>query len=341
MDDFFAGPVFQVDHETFSWRDVVLFTHRLDRWEPLLRDMDAGLTAVRLFGRDEDEALEARAEAAAAEFRYDRDLITAEETEAWLRERGTTAAEWLAGIRRAVFREHYAGRLVGLGRAGTSPRRELVQAIRVELLCTGLGRELAEVCAEYAAAAAAVGCLVPGAAPVGLPDSLPPGLEASHALTRLPLLDQIREGADRFRQAVMTDEALGREMQLHKMEWVRLECRTLTFPDLPAAREAVLCIREDGIDIDEVAANAGLEAADARFYVDDMEPSAQASFVSAMMGDLIGPSATETGYTLFHVLSKAIPEDSDPEIRERAAGRLFARALANEAQRRVRWTAGW
>ena len=145
------------------------------------------------------------------------------------------------------------------------------------------------------------------------------------------------QGVEQFRQAGITDEAIRREIQNHRMEWVRLECRTLAFPDLPQAREAALCLREDGLDIDEVAENAHLQAEEVRFYVDDLDPGLQASFVSAKPGDVIGPSAMNESHTLFQVLSKTMPGEQDPEIRDRAAERLFARALVNEAQRRVHW----
>ena len=335
MGDFFAGAVFQVGHETFSWRDVVLFAHQRGEWEPLLQDITAGLAAVRKFGHEDDDSLEELADAAAAEFRYDRELITAEETEAWLRERGVTAAEWLTSIRRTVYREHFAGRLGDLH--GAASGDEITEAVRVELGCTGLGRRLAEHCAEYAAVAAAVGSLEPGAAAAEVPARLPPGLEPSHARARLPLLQRMLEGVEQFRQAAITDDAIRREVQLHKMEWVRLECRALAFPDAAQAREAALCLRDDGLSMDDVAASAHLEAADMRFYVDELDPALQPYFVSAMPGDVIGPSAVDERWTLFQVLSKTMPGESDPEVRDRAAGRLFARALTNEAQRRVHW----
>jgi len=334
MDKFFAGPVFQVDHETFSWRDVVLFTHERGDWQDLLEEIQAGLAAVRHFAHLDDEALEERVDAAAAEFRYDRELITAEETEAWLRARGVTAAEWLASIRRTVYREHFADRLTGLGAAAGD---EITEAIRVELRCTGLGHRLAEQCAEYAAVAAAIGRLTPSAAEAELPASLPPGLDPDHARTRLPLLAGMLEGAEEFRQAAITDEAIRREIQHHKMEWVRLECRALAFADPSPAREAALCLKDDGQSIEDVAASAHLEATDMRFYVDELDLALQPYFVSAMAGDVIGPSAVGESWTLFQVLSKTMPGESDPELRDRAAGRLFARALANEAQRRVHW----
>lgn len=334
MTDFLAGSVFQVDHETFSWRDVVLFTHRTGRWADVLGVIEEGLAAIRRLAQEEDEALEERVEAAAAEFRYERELITAEETESWLRERGVTASEWLASVRRGVLREHFAEGLAE-GR-GTATREEIERAVRVDLCCTELGRRLAESCAGHAAAAAAVGRLTPGAES-SLSGPLPPCVDAAHARARLPLLDQMLQGVEQFRQAGITDEAIRREIQNHRMEWVRLECRTLAFPDLPQAREAALCLREDGLGIDEVADNAHLRAEEVRFYVDDLDPGLQASFVSAKPGDVIGPSAMNASHTLFQVLSKTMPGEQDPEVRDRAAERLFARALVNESQRRVHW----
>jgi hypothetical protein len=36
-----------------------------------------------------------------------------------------------------------------------------------------------------------------------------------------------------------------------------------------------------------------------------------------------------------------MPAETDPAVRERAAGRLLARALANEGRRRVQWLISW
>jgi hypothetical protein len=40
----------------------------------------------------------------------------------------------------------------------------------------------------------------------------------------------------------------------NRLEWMRLELDTVSFPIEPAAREAILCIREDGLTLYDVAA---------------------------------------------------------------------------------------
>ena len=341
MHQFFAKPLFRVEPETFSWRDVILFAHLTGRWEPVVRGIEEGLACVRHTRSLEDESLEEAVDAAAAEFRYDRELITAAETEAWLGERGLTPVEWLGSVRRGVLRTHFAELLPDLSESFRASRQDIERAARVDLLCTGLGRELAEAFAEHAAAAAEVGSQARAAPAATLPEPLLAGLDPAHVGERLALIEQIIHGVEQFRLTHITDDALVREVRKHQMDWVRLDCESVAFPDLPQAREAALCIREDGLSITEVAASAHLEVVAAQVYVDDIEASLRPLFLSAIPGDVIGPAVGEEGATVFHVLSKRMPAESDPALRERAAGRLLARALEIESRRRVQWLIGW
>lgn len=338
MTEFFARPVFRVENESFTWRDVLLFTHRQGRWVPLLEGITDGMAAARHAETEaDDDELDDLVETAAAEFRYDRELITAEETEAWLSERGVTASEWMECIRRQVLRTRYAERLPELRQTWSPSRAELEDAVRVELSCTSLGQRLAEACAEQAAAAAAVGALNEAPAPPALPGPLPAGLDHEYTHRRLPLVEAITQGVERFRRLTVTDEAMAREVRQHKMEWVRLECRTVTFPDLVQAREAAMCMREDGLDLVEVAASAHRDVAETRLYVDDLDQGLQPLLLSAMPGDVIGPTLVGESHTLFCVLSKTLPAESDPELRARAADRLLARALAKAGREGTQW----
>lgn len=345
MTDFFARAVFRVEPEIFTWRDVMLFTHRLGRWAPLLQGITDGLVCVRhAEARSDDDAdgdLEEAVDSAAAEFRYDRELITADETEAWLAERGVTAADWLASIRREVLRSRFADLLPELRRGDSPSRREIESAVRVDLSCTRLGQQLASVCAEHAAAAAVAGLPRDSVAPTALAGPLPAGLDIEYAQGRLPLIEWILQGVARFRQQAITEEAVGREVRQHKMEWVRLECRTVAFPDLVQAREAALCMREDHLDFDDVATSARREVAQARFYVEDLDQTLQPLLLSAMPGDIIGPTLIGESHTLFHVLSKTLPAESDPELRVRAAERLLTRALAKAGREGAHWLVTW
>lgn len=337
MREFYSVPVFEVGQDVFDWRDVVLLTYRAGKWNAVLQNIEDGLRSVAYAEQAEDEALEEQVEAAAAEFRYDRELLTAEETEAWLRERGVTAAEWLSSVRRGVLLVHFAGQLDELPVTDSPSRQDLEAEIRVDLRCSPLGRELAERSAGYVAAASAAGLPSAPASELPMPSELPAGLDAAHARSRLSLIDRILDGVERFRAGAVNPEALVREIRLHQMEWIRLECQTLTFSDAAQAREAIFCLREDGLGIEEVAASAHQEPVQAHFFVEDLDPNLQPSFVSAMPGDVIGPALRQEDHLLYLVLSKTMPSDQDPAVRARAADRLVARATAVEVQRRVRW----
>jgi hypothetical protein len=341
MHDFFAKPLFRVEPETFTWRDVILFGHVTDRWAPVLRGIEEGLACVRHAESLEEESLEDEVDAAAAEFRYDRELITAAETEAWLAERGLTPGEWLESVRRRVLRARFAESLRGFSETSRPSRREIERAARVDLICTALGRELAEACAEHAAVARELAPGPPGSGAAVPTGPLPAGLDPAHVSARQGLIEQILRGVQEFRLAQLTDEALCREVRSHQMDWVRLECESVSFPDLPQAREAALCLREDGLSIAEVAANAHLTVVPGRFYLEEIDEALRPVFLSAVPGDVIGPAAGQAGATVYRVRAKMMPAETDPAVRERAAGRLLARALANEGRRRVQWLISW
>ena len=343
MSDPYSRQLFRVEGQTFCWRDVVVCAQVAGRWDAVVDGLSQGLACVEYADTLDDPALEEAVEAAAAEFRYDRDLITAEETETWLGERGVSAADWLASIRRSELRRHFADRLDELSEAYPPEQEAIERALQVDLLCTELGRELAEFCAERVAAAAAVGIPVcpPTQSARGDPPEPPAGVGPPLAGVLFSLFEQILAGVQRFRDASISAQALQRAVDGHRMEWVRLECRAVQFGDETQAREAALCLREDGLDLDQVAAEARLEPTDAGFFVDEIEQTLQPVFLSARPGDVLGPIALDGAQTLYQVLSKTMPAESDPEVRARAEDWLVARALADEAQRRVTWLVSW
>jgi hypothetical protein len=341
MSDLSTGQLFAVEGQTFGWRDVVLFAHVAGRWSAVVREVSEGLACADYADTLEDPALEESVDAAAAEFRYDRDLITAEETEDWLSARGVTPADWLASIRRSELRQRFADRLEAL-RAAHPPKRAAVeQALLVDLLCTDLGQDLAEFSAERIAAAVAVGVPLQAPSARGDPGRLPPGVDPEHARTLRPLFEQVGEGVRRFQESSLSAEALQRAVEGHRMDWVRLECRSVAFSDATQAREAAMCLREDGQNLDQVAAEARLEPRDAGFFVDEVEQTLQPVFLSARPGDILGPIELDGAQTLYQVISKTMPTESDPAVRSRAAEWLLTRALAEEARRRVTWLVRW
>lgn len=338
MNQAFSEPVFRAGDQTFDWRDVILCAHLAGRWEPALDVIAEGLAG--LSAADEDADLEEAVDSAAAEFRYERELITAEETEAWLAARGATVADWLASVRRGVLLERLDG-LAERRQAFPPSRKAVERAVIVDLRCTALGQELAEFCASQVAGALAAGLSSDSDPPADPADSLPAGLDPEHAAARRPFFESVRHAVGRYRDSILRDDTLRRAIQGHQVEWVRMECRTVTFADEPQAREAALCLREDGEDLATVAAEAGLEPEAAGFFIEELTSELQPLFLSAKPGDVVGPVASDQGQALYQVVGKTLPAASDPEVRARATAWVLERALAGETARHIEWLVRW
>src|SRR5262249_39124581 len=72
-----------------------------------------------------------------------------------------------------------------------------------------------------------------------------------------------------------------REIERPGLDWTRLDLAVLELEDPGAAREAALCIRVDGSDIDEVAAAARIPVSRMSVYLGDLEPWLQPSLLAA------------------------------------------------------------
>lgn len=347
MHSLYGRQIFAVDGEVYYWEDVVLFALATGRWDALERAARQGMQAATQWERSGQPLPQDEIDAAAQEFRYDRDLITARETEAWLEARGLGIRDWMAHIRRQVLR-----RLPPPPGAAPAPPpdpREVEDALRVDLLCSGEGGPLAQRLAERAAGwhAARAGGIPDSAAsatppaPTRLTDKILgdrlPSLPLARAHERIRLLADVDRGFDRFQVMALTDAALDKEVGRRRLEWIRIDCRALGFDSEARAREAALCVREDGLSLDTVSADAHVAPHDSRFFLEEMDPELRPVFMAAKPVDLVGPLLYEGSHTLFRILDKVLPTGTDPEVRRRAEASVLARAVADEVQHRVRW----
>jgi len=168
--------------------------------------------------------------------------------------------------------------------------------------------------------------LWPDAVCTGLLERAAQRLAAQHALA-----------ADGAPHGAVDEPELEHEIAIHRLEWLRVEGELLTVGTLDAAREAALCVREDGRRLAEVAADAGTAATPLHVYADDVETELSSALVGALAGELVGPVAYGDGYALVLVRSKTPPTVGDPEVRRRAEARIAERAVARALREHVEW----
>ncbi len=282
-------PVFSVGGREFRWSDVAATAD----WDDLRQTAADGVAALAATDVADSEVRQA-----GARFRYDRNLVSGEEMEAWLARWELTVTEWREYIARAVARGHGA-------RAGDVETNE--RMVWAEAVCSGTLERLAEQLAARAAAADALG-------------------EAD--------LDRAYE---RLVASSQDQKALASLLESRKADWLRVDCRTLVLESEGAAREAALCVRDDGMALAEVAAHAGAPTREHSLYVEDAAGELGNALLSASTGELLGPLPLADRFALVLVDGKVEPSLEDPEILRRVQDLAQRRAVEREVVNRVRW----
>lgn len=303
---------FAVDGRAFAWEEVLVAAELRGELETLEAQTHQGLACARRAVAEDDAVPPESLRAAATAFRYEHDLLAAEELEAWLRDRGLSLSEWNDHLRRLLLRERWTDELDRIESEFAAAADEVERILPVEAICTGFLRRAAEQLAEDAALAAPAG---DGEVPI----------------------PAILRAADAVRARVPSTEEIEHEVAAHALDWIRIEAETLELPDLEVAREAALCVRVDGRPLDDVAADCGLAATALVLYLGDADPDLRTALVSAGPGELIGPVERPGGHLLLHLRAKTEPSMNDPELGRRAAAALAARGVERELRDRVLW----
>ncbi len=296
-------PVFSVDGVPYSWGDVLLSAELRGTLEELTEATRRGLgEAGRQLG---PEAIRA----AAAQFRYDRNLLSAEELKAWLARWHLELDDWTGHLRRTLLQLERTEPLSPAGADG------LDRAVAVDAICTGfLEREARKLAADA----------VLGAAAFASGD-------------RRALIAHVTSSAAEARLALAAAADVEREIANRALEWTRIEADLLQLGDVDTAREAALAVRLDGRPLADVARDCGAALERRTLYVEEAEQERLTELLGARPGDLVGPVARGEGFLLVHVHARTRPSADDPELRRRAERYLVERAIERELEARVRW----
>jgi len=311
------GVVFRVAATEYTWQDVLDWGHRQGEWSDHVREVREGVAALAL-ARESGEPPEDDVRVAAAAFRRRHRLISAEDTERWLAERRISVAAWMDHVRRSLARDRQRERVSGLGPDAEGSAVEELQ-LWTAGVCSGLYPNFAIALAERVAAAEAWAETGPGAGPAG------------------DRWDALEAASIAFRAAAATDRAVAEEVLARRLDWIDLDLEWVSFPEEATAREALLCLREDG-DFSAALFSGDTPASGRRrARLCDFEAELRPTLIGARTGDAIGPARMAGGWRVTRVLSRRVPAEGDEEVRRRAVAAVQARAVRREVERRVRW----
>jgi hypothetical protein len=318
---------FSAGGRQYQWLDVFLAAMLRGHWQAFERRLLGGLACVVAADADGTRPDDARVDAEAATFRYDRDLLTAEETTRWLEGRGLDVEAWTDFLVRDILLRDRAGQIDELIQAHLDAIAITDAAFVAEGLCSNVFQQLSTTLAGRAAVAVARRGTRPSPSRSELIDiervvasNLPwiEALDRADTVSRLTHAAHLEVVFQDEASAALTERALTSELVRHQMDWMRIDLERLSFGSAAAAREALLCIREDGFSFDDVAQESRLPVRDSRDLLEQLEPEWRDVVLSAGVEEVLGPVGVGDRFEIALLVAKRPASLDDPLVRARA-----------------------
>jgi hypothetical protein len=340
--------IFSQGDRAFSVKDVVDWAFVRGKINLFWKDFVRVVEADRLANEQGLELDDSALETASVAFRYEHDLITAEETERWLEDRGVTLSEFSD-----YFGRCYWGRAYTDDVAVPDSRYDAASAAEkdlffIDLILSGeLDRMAdrlswrvaaqAEKPAEDAGAIEAERERLLSQAKIELDD-------IADWLTQLgrdaDWLDELlaREVAYNQRTAsLITEKDLRQELMSLRLMLTSFEIEIIEVDSRDAAAEIVACVRSDGMEMAEVAEESRYPFHRSEILLEDIAEEQQQQFLSVRAGALLEPVPREDSFQVCRVIKRVEPTLDDPAIRERLQDRIIERYFSELVSKHINW----
>jgi hypothetical protein len=342
---------FTVGGSDFQWIDVVLDAMTRGEWSSFERRLAEGLACVARAEREHAGPSPDDVDAAATAFRYDRDLIAGSEMTAWLDDAGVSTDEWLAYLTRQLLREKWHDELDDIFDAYAPPARDLTAAAVAEGVCSGEfeafeRRFAARAALVFSSDAAAFERICGRRGANAAVDDAVAHLMRTHSdwlavrpadetAARLSVVVQLEADVDARLSAIACDDRMREVVEANRLEWIQVELETVSFPSAAAAREAMMCMAEDGMSLEEVAALSHCTMARSRVVLEDSAPEVSGELLAAIPGGLLGPHSVDGRFEVTRIVDRVTPTLNDARVAARARQALIDVALAHAARDHV------
>lgn len=345
-----ARIIFSRGDRPFNAREVIdaaLVRGEVDAfWTDFVRVMECERLANEQGLEVDDSALESSSIA----FRYQHDLITAEETERWLEDRGLSLTEFTEYFARHFWGRTYTGNVnpsQSRYEAATAEEKDLflidlILSDRLDRMADRLGFRIAALAAQGGTA--------------NFADDV--AEERTHFLARVRIarsglddwlarlgrdsewLDEILAADAAYKRetaSLIDEDALASELTSMRLNLTRFELETVEVDSRDAAAEVVACVRSDGMQMAEVAQESRYPFHQSEVLLEDIPADQQQRFLSVRAGTLFEPIPREDAFEVWRVKTRTEPTLQDSAIRERLEKRIIDRHFSELISKHIDW----
>jgi hypothetical protein len=343
LENFWGESAFLVGEREYQRVDAALSAMARGEWSHFERRLAEGLACVAHAAGNGIRLSAAELEQAATSFRYDRDLISAEETNRWLDAADLSVDDWMAYLSRTLLRERLQNAVEDILESHLPASGQLAAAALAEGICSRDFDGFEKAFAARAAIAAASDHASASALESSTLDARVTDLAHTfaHWLSDRPIDDTrarlqhvlwIERRFDEFVADVAARAPLAELVARHRLEWHLIELDTLAFPGEDAAREAMLCVTIDRMSLHDVAALSRRAAERRRLFREDIDADLGDRLLAIEPGAVLGPTAVNGHFEVTALVRRTPPSLDEPRVVERARRAVVEAAIERAAR---------
>ncbi|HEX8679449.1 MAG TPA: hypothetical protein VF683_05805, partial [Chthoniobacterales bacterium] len=136
---------------------------------------------------------------------------------------------------------------------------------------------------------------------------------------------------------LLTREACDRELSSLRLPLTRLEVEVIELESRNAANEALKCVRDDGMSMEDVAREGRYPYRRSELVLEEIAPELQQKYLSLTPGSMLEPTGHADGFVLSRLLAKHEPSADEAPVRARIEQRILERHFADLTSSRVDW----
>jgi hypothetical protein len=142
----------------------------------------------------------------------------------------------------------------------------------------------------------------------------------------------------RARDDALSPARCAAALDARRLDLMQVRYQTAHFPTVSQAREAYLCITDDGEEFTDAVRRAGAHAEEQAVRLEDAPESLGAHLLSAAQGEVILVAEPENEPLIVRVIDKTPPGIADPEIMKRLEPVLVSQYFDPLVEADVGWT---